>query len=233
MSSIMTSMIMEYESFLVTLPMEIILVFRIILAAFCGFIVGFERKTHFKPAGIKTHMVVAFAAALMMGISQHGFSGAEKFDAARVAAQVVSGISFLGAGIIIKRHQNIEGLTTAATIWCMAGIGLAIGAGLYISGLFTTFLLTLTTGFLHHFERKRKDSQGTYLIELSSMDEIQKINDNPNIQVLTFSTEKKGPDQYSIKIIASFKNTEDRLAWENAILTNDSVHKFEYLFSPE
>lgn len=233
MSILINSLIMEYESFMSMMHLEIILAGRILLAALCGFIVGFERKTHFKPAGIKTHMVVAFAAALMMGISQYGFNGAEKFDAARVAAQVVSGISFLGAGIIIKRHQNIEGLTTAATIWCMAGIGLAIGAGLYISGIFTTILLTLTTGFLHHFERKRKDSQGTYLIELSSMDEIQKINDNPNIQVLTFSTEKKGPDQYSIKIIASFKSIEERLAWEDSVLANHSVHKFEYLFSPE
>ncbi len=85
-------------------------------------------------------MIVALASALMMIISKYGFSDVGDYDAARVAAQVVSGVSFLGAGIIIKKNQSVEGLTTAALIWGMAGIGLALGAGMYSVGMAATGL---------------------------------------------------------------------------------------------
>lgn len=126
--------------------------FRLLIAFFIGGTIGIERSNHFKEAGVRTHILVCVTAALIMLISKYGFvdlSGVEamdKFgtrgaDSARVAAQAVSGISFLCAGVIIKVGSNIKGLTTAAGIWMTAGIGLAIGAGMYFVVAVTVVLL--------------------------------------------------------------------------------------------
>lgn len=117
--------------------------FRLVLAFFIGGTVGLERSKHFKEAGVRTHILVCITATLIMLISKYGFAdlngtaamnqyGVKGADTARVAAQAVSGISFLCAGVIIKVGSNIKGLTTAAGIWMTAGIGLAIGAGMYV-----------------------------------------------------------------------------------------------------
>ncbi len=212
---------------------ELELLFRVLLAAACGFAVGYERKSHYKPAGIKTHMIVGFAAALFMIISKYGFSDVEKYDAARVAAQVVSGISFLGAGIIIKRRENIEGLTTAATIWCMAGIGLAIGAGLYIAGLFACALLIVSTGFLHRYERRHKSSQGVYLIDVSSMDAARKILFSRDLKRQSYIIEKKSPSDFKVRLITNFPDEAERMRWEEKILDDPGVLSFEFLFNPD
>ena len=112
---------------------------RILAACFCGACIGFERTKRFKEAGIRTHIIVCCAAALIMIVSKYGFAdltyadgsvfnGTRGADPARIAAQVVSGISFLGAGVIFKNGSTVKGLTTAAGIWATAGIGLALGA---------------------------------------------------------------------------------------------------------
>ena len=105
---------------------------RLVLAFIIGGVIGLERSNRFKEAGIRTHIMVCVASALIKGA-----------DAARVAAQAVSGISFLCAGVIIKVGSNIKGLTTAAGIWMTAGIGLAIGAGMYVVVGCTAVLLFL------------------------------------------------------------------------------------------
>lgn len=132
---------------------------RILVAGICGAWIGFERSRRFKEAGVRTHVVVACTAALLMIVSKYGFAdltsvGGEFFgtkgaDPARVAAQVVSGVSFLGAGIIFKNGTSIKGLTTAAGVWATAGIGLAIGCGMYYLGLFLTAVLLLFQLFMH------------------------------------------------------------------------------------
>lgn len=117
------------------------------VAGILGALIGFDRERHAKEAGYRTHFLVAVGSALMMIISQYGFhsvnlEGIEKFDPSRIAAQVVSGIGFIGAGtIILQRNQIVRGLTTAAGLWATAGIGLAIGAGLYCLGIVTTILI--------------------------------------------------------------------------------------------
>ena len=121
--------------------------FRILLAGVFGAAIGFERTRRFKEAGIRTHVIVCTASALMMLVSKYGFvdfpapgglfSEMRPADPARIAAQVVTGISFLGAGVIFKNGSTVKGLTTAAGIWATAGIGLAVGAGMYWLGLFT------------------------------------------------------------------------------------------------
>ena len=118
-------------------------IFRIVLSGFLGAIIGYERHNKSKEAGVRTHAIVALGSCLMMILSKYGFADAEHFDAARVAAQVVSGIGFLGAGIIFVRHDTVQGLTTAAGVWTTSGIGLAIGAGLYVIGVTGAVLVVL------------------------------------------------------------------------------------------
>lgn len=135
---------------------------RILLACLCGACIGFERSKRFKEAGIRTHIIVCCASALIMIVSKYGFAdltsatgevfnGTRGADPARIAAQVVSGISFLGAGVIFKNGNTVKGLTTAAGIWATAGIGLALGGGMYIVGVFVTLLIALFQVVMHRF----------------------------------------------------------------------------------
>ena len=130
---------------------------RILISAGLGALVGLERSKRQKEAGIRTHCIIACTSAVFLILSKYAFldvgaiSGAERVDVARVAAQVVSGISFLGAGVIFKSGESIRGLTTAAGMWGTAAIGMAIGAGLYWVGLMEAAVLILVQILLHRF----------------------------------------------------------------------------------
>jgi putative Mg2+ transporter-C (MgtC) family protein len=121
------------------------MVLRLILAAGLGSVIGLERERLMWTAGLRTHMLVSVGACLMILVSAYGFNKVlgdhVVLDPSRVAAQVVSGIGFLGAGSIIMRNQMIKGLTTAASLWAVAGIGLAAGAGLYTAAVATTAII--------------------------------------------------------------------------------------------
>lgn len=123
---------------------------RIVFACVCGAAVGIERSKRFKEAGIRTHLVVCFAAALMMIVSKYAFGDVDRgADPARIAAQVVTGVSFLGAGVIFRHGTTVKGLTTAAGIWATSGIGLAVGAGMYLIGGFSTIVIVLLQFLMH------------------------------------------------------------------------------------
>ena len=130
---------------------------RILLSAVLGAQVGLERTKRQKEAGIRTHCIIACAAAVFMILSKYAFvdtaalDGSRGADTARIAAQVVSGISFLGAGVIFKNGNSIRGLTTAAGIWATSAIGMAIGAGMYWVGLITTVIMMVAQVVLHRF----------------------------------------------------------------------------------
>ncbi len=130
---------------------------RILLSAVLGALVGLERTKRQKEAGIRTHCIIACAAAVFMILSKYAFVdpasalGTRGVDGARIAAQVVSGISFLGAGVIFKNGNSIRGLTTAAGIWATSAIGMAIGAGMYWVGLITTAIMMVAQVVLHRF----------------------------------------------------------------------------------
>ena len=134
--------------------MEYIL--RVIIAAICGGVIGYEREKRLKNAGIRTHILVSMSAALMMIISKYGFFDVAlvnegiRVDASRVAASVVSAIGFLGAGVIFVRKENTIGVTTAAGLWATVGLGLAIGAGMYFAGVIFTVLVLLVQLVLHN-----------------------------------------------------------------------------------
>ncbi len=121
----------------------------ILVALVLGFAIGYERKLRFKEAGIRTHTIVCVGSALMMVVSKYGFGDSIEADASRVAAQIVSGIGFLGAGIIIYRKHEIHGLTTAAGVWATAGVGMAAGAELYIVAAGATAIIIAAQCLFH------------------------------------------------------------------------------------
>ncbi len=118
---------------------------RLLLAGVLGAVIGLDREYRAKEAGFRTHFLVSLGSALFMIVSQYGFAGVlgkegVGLDPSRVAAQIVSGIGFLGAGTIIFQKQFVRGLTTAAGMWATAGIGMAVGGGMYILGAAATVL---------------------------------------------------------------------------------------------
>ncbi len=121
---------------------------NILLAAVLGFAIGFERKLRFKEAGVRTHTIVSIGASLIMVVSKFAFGGMNA-DVSRVAAQIVSGISFLGAGIIMLRGSKMHGLTTAAGIWATAGVGMACGGELYIVAVGATIVIIGVQCLMH------------------------------------------------------------------------------------
>lgn len=124
------------------------MILRLVLSAILGGLIGLERETSNRPAGLRTHILVSLGSALLMLVSMYGFPDG---DPARLAAQVVSGIGFLGAGTILREGNNVRGLTTAASLWVSGGIGLAIGNGMYTIGVFTGLFVLfalISLGFL-------------------------------------------------------------------------------------
>ena len=156
----MEHIIADIQAFFVEYPLLAYLL-RIFAATACGALVGWERTKRSKEAGIRTHCIIACAAALIMIISKYGFAdllnemgyqaGTRGADPSRVAAQVVTGISFLGAGVIFKNGNTVKGLTTAAGIWAMAAVGMACGAGMYSVAFLVTFLILAIQLIMHKF----------------------------------------------------------------------------------
>ena len=151
--------------------------FRLFLACIFGGIVGFERERNDRPAGFRTHILVSLGSALVMILSMYGFNDFTSVnkDPARLAAQVVSGIGFLGAGTILRDKTSIKGLTTAASLWVVAAIGLAAGAGFYFSAFFVTALVFLT------LERSVetylfRNSQTFKVVAINGTREVKEIN---------------------------------------------------------
>lgn len=150
----------------------------ILLSVVLGFLIGLERKTRAKEAGVRTHTIVCFGACLLMVISKYGFSESSA-DVSRVAAQIVSGIGFIGAGMIVYRKNAVHGLTTAAGVWATAGIGMACGAGLYFVAVGGTVIMICVQCILH-INCKLFNMKRTYRVKVSFIqtdEEHQKVKD--------------------------------------------------------
>ncbi|UCD34078.1 MAG: MgtC/SapB family protein [Nitrospiraceae bacterium] len=143
------------------IPFEEIII-RLVLGAVIGGIIGFERELHGRSAGFRTQILVCIAAVLIMIVSEnyyyhiHNIDDALRIDPARISAGALIGIGFLGSGVIIKSGFAVRGLTTAASIWIVSAIGLAIGGGLYLEGILTASLTVLTLIVLRLLERRIK-----------------------------------------------------------------------------
>ena len=140
------------------------LILRLLLAALLGSAIGIERERLLWAAGLRTHMLVCVGSCLIMIVSAYGFTAVIGprviLDPSRIAAQVVSGVGFLGAGSIILRNEVIKGLTTAASLWAVAGLGLAVGGGLYLAaGAATVIILIILAGIKPLEERFRSTRQ--------------------------------------------------------------------------
>ena len=148
------------SSFVNTIQGEMVI--RLLLAALFGGVVGMERGSGDRPAGFRTHILVCAGSALIMLVSMYGFEGYDVVpleyprnrDSARIAAQVVSGIGFLGAGTILHEGITVRGLTTAASLWMISAIGLATGAGMYSIGAAATLITFITLTTFHSVEKR-------------------------------------------------------------------------------
>lgn len=137
---------------------------KLLIAAVLGGIIGWERERRGRPAGLRTHILVCVGVTLMMLVSEHIFERYKTFaadsiirvDPARIAAQVVTGIGFLGAGTIMRFRATVRGLTTAASLWVVAGIGLAVGSSCYVPAIITTIIALFALLLLPLFERNIK-----------------------------------------------------------------------------
>lgn len=145
---------------------ELAMVLRLCLAAVLGGVIGIERGSGDRPAGLRTHILVCVGSALFMLVSMYGFDEfsdpgvlighdpGQRRDSARIAAQVVSGIGFLGAGTILHEGLTIRGLTTAASLWIASAIGLAAGSGMYFISILATCITLITLVFFHSWEKR-------------------------------------------------------------------------------
>ena len=148
-----------------------------------GFSIGFERKMRFKEAGIRTHTIVCVGAALMMVVSMYAFG--EGADKARVAAQIVSGVGFLGAGMIVYKRHEVHGLTTAAGVWATAGVGMACGGGLWVLAVGATVIL-IVVQCLFHLNIRLFKSKRYYSIKI----EFEQITDENRRIKAIFGTDR-------------------------------------------
>ena len=191
-------------------------VLRLLVAGILGAIIGLDREYRAKEAGYRTHFLVSLGSALIMIVSQYGFQDIIKensvsLDPSRVAAQVVSGIGFIGAGTIILQKQIVRGLTTAAGIWATAGIGLAVGAGMYVIGIAATLL---PLAGLELFKSVgMKSSMITFSTE--NKDILKEVSDrfnSRNYMLVSYKMERLGSgdtERYIVTMVIKSKRSND------------------------
>ena len=150
---------------------------RMVIACFCGALIGLERSRRQKDAGIRTHIMVALGSALTIIVSKYGFFDVVIYDgisldASRIAASVTTGVSFLGAGVIFVRDVSIKGLTTAAGIWTTAAVGLAIGSGLYTVGICATALMIFFQLIMHKFFSRLENTVNEFSVTVNNSPKV-------------------------------------------------------------
>lgn len=131
----------------------LVIALKLVIAMLCGGAIGLERELNRKPAGLRTNVLICFGAALYMIVSRHISGGAAYTDPARLAAQVVAGIGFLGAGVILQARGSVTGLTTAATIFVVGAVGIAVGEGMIWLAIFSTILILIVLVLLRWLEQ--------------------------------------------------------------------------------
>ncbi|KEK01731.1 MgtC/SapB family protein [Oenococcus oeni] len=223
------------DTYLIT---QIELLLRLIVAGVCGFAIGYERKSRLKEAGVRTHMIVALGAALIMIVSKYGFVDVVQLkgyvlDPSRIAAQIVSGIGFLGAGMIFVRKQAINGLTTAAGVWTTAGVGMAIGAKLYFIGVSTTVIVLLVQIILrHNFKWMPLPESEQIDIEFDKIADsiafIQKKFASNNIEIINLSADKNGNDSIHVELFVKLPQGYDPARLMDLFKDNPHVKLIEY-----
>ena len=198
------------------LPLLLEMSLRVLVAALLGAIIGYEREIRAKGAGVRAHVLVALGSALFMIVSQFGFEGAPRFDAARVAAGVVGGLGFLGGGIIMKTKNHVTGLTTAAGIWVTGSIGLAVGCGMYAIAGICVFLALACLEALNFYSFKHGDKELYVVFSSADKNAIASVIANLGRKVKDYSLAKTS-DGYKAEIIMHVPKKEYNLELLNTL----------------
>ncbi|GAX62184.1 transporter protein [Candidatus Scalindua japonica] len=189
---------------------------KLFTAAILGGIIGWERHRRGRPAGLRTHLLVCIGVTLMMLVSEHiflkyqsqGHNSVLRIDPARIAAQVVTGIGFLGAGTIMRSRASIRGLTTAASLWVVAGIGLAVGSGFILPAIFTT-IITIAILILNALVEKglKRNRYRTIKMLVTGqghlLDDIKQILEKHSVKLKNYKFKKdiqKGEIEYDLDV---------------------------------
>ena len=203
-------------------------VLRLCLASVLGLAIGFEREMHAKEAGVKTHLLVAMGSCLFMILSIYGFEGFydkdhTSFDPSRIAAQVVTGIGFLGADTIIFRKNIIRGLTTAAGLWVTCAIGLACGCGFYYIAMAATVLVLISIFLANFFLKKYSEKYTSITFIADCQNDISLLFDklkNDGIVIKNYSMQQitdNGNEKFSVNIDIKTQYGKNKTEFNNLI----------------
>lgn len=217
---------------------------RITLSGILAGVIGLEREIRSKDAGLKTHFLVGIGSALIMIISKYGFNDilgmkGVALDPSRIAAQVVSGISFLGAGTIILEKHYVRGLTTAAGIWATAGIGLAIGSGMYTLGIFSTALVLIGLEILNRIFRNtlaRYLDINIWISDSSLPEDVKKMINGNDFSLVKMKSKKviyeNNPNVSLIELKLKTSRKDDSFKLADKLNNNNKILKIEIMQNP-
>ena len=204
------------------------LLLRIFVAMILGMLIGNERKNRMKSAGMRTHALVALGSALMMVVSKYGFSDTVQGDGARLAAQVASGVGFLGAGMIFVRHNLVSGLTTAAGVWTTAGIGLTLGAGMYTIGIISALMLLIMQNLSHRIPFfSTVAASGMIRITVqkkpNAVKEIETLLKDLGIEIQNIQIQKSEKNKIKLELDVIYPKTLDKSVLFSTLAESDDV----------
>jgi putative Mg2+ transporter-C (MgtC) family protein len=215
---------------------------RLVLAAILGAAIGLERELHDHPAGMRTHLLVSLGSAMFAVVSAYGYSSffaanpTAQDNPQRIAAQIVSGIGFLGAGAIIQAGRWVRGLTTAASLWATAAIGLAVGSGEYILSLVGTFLIVLSLGPLNWLiARRRGESEQVLRLRLETtglgaLGNVTATAVRAGGEVSKVESRKIGKGRYEMELLLRLPN---RVSATEVVSTLDAIADVEVVDSSD
>lgn len=232
---------MDWETVLQWLLTQGDYAIRLLLAGACGAVIGYERISRMKEAGIRTHLIVCMTSSLMMIISKYGFfdvltiNEAIKLDPSRVASGIVTAVGFLGAGMIFinKQSQNVRGLTTSAGIWATVGIGMAIGSGMFALGIFATLTILLAQVLLHKNIKWLHVPQSEQIIleikdRSSSVDFVKSILKRHKIEVKTIKITRLDGDYIDLEALVKIPDDFDKAKIMELFQSNPDIRMVEF-----
>lgn len=199
---------------------------RLIIAAILGGIIGLEREKLNRPAGVRTHMIVCLGSCLIMLLGEYMHRIDNTIDITRLGAQVVSGIGFLGAGAILKDGFSVRGLTTAATLWVVACVGLSVGGGFYSAGILTTIIVYSSLHFLGFTTKKGlRKNISVYVESLdNTINNLQDFLTDNGLEVVDIGlVDNIKHDFIEIKFVVLVRNIKILADLENKILLVEGV----------
>ncbi|MCB2214285.1 MgtC/SapB family protein [bacterium] len=217
---------------------EVQIILRILLGALLGAVIGFERERDNQPAGLRTHMILVVGATLAMVLSINlGYLYARPgtpADPARLAAQVISGIGFLGAGAILRYGFNVKGLTTATSLWTMAIVGMAVGAGYYLIGVVTTAIMLVVLGLLNIIENRWVRTSVSRFISIQAeyhkgvVKNIRQLVNEFSDDLVSFNIQKHVKDKrIRIQVVARISRDQDLEELVDAVSDVDGVRNLK------